>query len=97
MKDGFNMEKIAFLAALQLSGETRKELETDMGRILAMVEKLRAANLPEGTQPLRHTMEIGQRTRADESNSAKEETREQVMEQAPEALSGLFLVPKVLD
>ena len=92
MKD---TDRIAALAALELTEQSRRQLEEDVGRILDMVEVLRTADLPADTEPLRHALELGQRTRPDSSSDS--DIRDKVMAKAPDSLGGLFLVPKVLD
>ena len=92
MKD---TDRIAALAALELTEQSRRQLEEDVGRILDMVEVLRTADLPPDTEPLRHPLELGQRTRPDSSSDS--DVRDKVMAKAPDSLGGLFLVPKVLD
>ena len=86
---------LARLAGLNLGDETGKELQAGLDRILEMVEVLRAAELPSDTEPLRHPLELGQRTRQDQVGDAGGHT--DVVEGSPDHEAGLFLVPRVLD
>lgn len=92
--DKTEIEKIAKLAKLHLDDEDSQRYETDLSRILELVEQMNAVDT-KGIEPLAHPMDISARLRAD--IVSEENQREQFQEIAPLVENGYYLVPKVIE
>lgn len=101
--DAEQFKALTALAALEIDQADLKEVQQGLLRTVDMVQQLQQQDV-QGVEPLRHPLDLGQRTRADTPNTddtddteRADPVRKQVLERAPDSLGGLFLVPKVLD
>lgn len=94
--DAEQLKQLTHLAALEIDKADLPEVWDGLARTLQMVQKLQQQDT-EGVQSLRHPLELEQRTREDVASKDGAEVQQQVVENAPDSLGGLFLVPKVLD
>ena len=86
-------DRIAHLARLKFSEEEKPKMMEEMSRIVSWVDKLEELDL-DGVEPLTsmsHEMNV---TRGDEPTEGL--SRDEAMENAPEAMDGYFVVPKVI-
>ncbi len=88
------VEKIAYLARLQIDANDVPQYAQDLSGILELVEQMEAVDT-EGVKPMAHPQDITQRLRDDEVTETDQ--REKFQKIAPLTESGLYLVPKVLD
>lgn len=93
--------RIARLARLHLTADQQAQAQTDLNKILGIIETLQSVDTA-GVEPLAHPLasvsDIHLRLREDvvtEVSSA--EQRAALMANAPGASEGLFLVPKVIE
>lgn len=85
---------IAWLARLAIDEDETPAYQQDLGKILALVERLQAVDTG-AVEPLAHPLEIGARLRPDE---ATETVRRELNQQcAPEVENGYYLVPRVIE
>ncbi len=89
-----DLEKLAHLAALELSSQELEALRGDLGQILDYVTKLEGLDT-QGVEPLAHPTVSLLRDRPDISGKLLE--REAVLANAPAVVDGMFKVPPVLD
>ena len=89
------IETIANLARLALQSDEVPAYTESLGRILAMVEQLGAADTAD-VEPMAHPL-VGQvqRLRPDEVTSGNQ--RELCQRNAPQVEAGLYLVPRVIE
>jgi aspartyl-tRNA(Asn)/glutamyl-tRNA(Gln) amidotransferase subunit C len=92
--DAKDIEKVAHLARLGLSGAEREAYAQDLSRILDLVSHMNAV-ATDGVEPMTHPDTAGLRLRADAVH--QEIDRNQLMAVAPEARDGLYLVPRVIE
>ena len=88
------VEKIAYLARLQIDAGDIPNYAKDLSGILALVEQMEAVDTT-GVEPMAHPQDVSQRLRDDEVTETDQ--RDIFQEIAPLTESGLYLVPKVLD
>ena len=89
-----DVQRIAQLARLELSGDEREALLGQMNAILAMVGEMSAVDTA-GVEPMSHPQDVTQRLREDEVTEP--DRREDFLALAPQAEEGLYLVPKVIE
>lgn len=89
-----DVEKIAHLARLTITGEQVAATTERLANVLAMVDQLQAINTA-GIEPLAHPLDTTQRLRADVVTEP--DVREELLRNAPAAQDGLFLVPRVIE
>ncbi len=89
-----DVEKIAYLARIQVTEGELDKVTADLGRILDLVDQMGAVST-EGVEPLSNPLDMVQRLRADEVAEANQ--REQFQAIAPATEAGLYLVPKVIE
>ena len=88
------VEKIAHLARLGLNeGDIPQTTET-LNNILGLIDQMQAVDT-QGIEPLAHPLEATQRLRADVVNESNH--RDSNLAIAPAVVSGLYLVPKVIE
>jgi aspartyl-tRNA(Asn)/glutamyl-tRNA(Gln) amidotransferase subunit C len=92
--DSAGVHRLAHLARIGVGEETAAALAAELGRILEMVDQLRAADV-EGIEPMAHPLAIAQRLRPDEVTERPE--RERYQENAPAVERGIYIVPRVID
>lgn len=88
------VEKIAYLARLQIDAGDIAQYAQDISGILALVEQMEAVDTT-GVEPMAHPQDVTQRLRDDEVTETNQ--RDKFQKIAPLTESGLYLVPKVLD
>ena len=88
------VEKLAYLARLQINAKDVPQYAQDLSGILELVEQMEAVDT-EGVKPMAHPQDITQRLRDDEVTETDQ--RDKFQKIAPLTESGLYLVPKVLD
>jgi aspartyl-tRNA(Asn)/glutamyl-tRNA(Gln) amidotransferase subunit C len=89
-----DVERIARLARLQLSGNEAQATVSELNGILDFVEQLKAVDTT-GIEPMTHAADVVQRLRPDVVTEVDHRTLYQSV--APETESGLYLVPKVIE
>lgn len=93
--------RIARLARLHLTPEQQAQAQTDLNKILGIIEALQSVDT-QGVEPLAHPLasvaDVHLRLREDVvTEISSTERRESLMANAPGASKGLFLVPKVIE
>ncbi len=88
------IEKIAELARIRIDGDQVPEVTQRITEILAMVDRLQAADTA-GVEPLANPLDAIQRLRADEVTESNR--REDFQAIAPAVENGLYLVPRVIE
>ncbi len=92
--DRSEVEKIAHLARLAVSGTEAESLSRDLSNILDFVAQMDAIDTA-GVQPMAHPLGMVQRLRPDEVSET--DRREVFQGIAPLTENGLYLVPKVIE
>ncbi|MGB1140639.1 MAG: Asp-tRNA(Asn)/Glu-tRNA(Gln) amidotransferase subunit GatC [Halioglobus sp.] len=92
--DQDEIEKIAELARIRISGEQLGEVTSRIADILAMVDQLQAADTS-GIEPMANPLDATQALRPDVVT--EQDRREAFQAIAPAVEDGLYLVPKVID
>ena len=88
------IEKVAYLARVQVDEAAMKSLEKDLSNILDLVDELQAADT-DSVAPMAHPLDATQRLRRDEVTEPNQ--RDAFQKLAPEAENGLYLVPRVVE
>jgi aspartyl-tRNA(Asn)/glutamyl-tRNA(Gln) amidotransferase subunit C len=93
--------RIARLARLHLTPDEQVQAQTDLNKILGIIEALRSVDT-KGVEPLAHPLasvsDVHLRLRDDiVTEVSSTERRDALMANAPGASKGLFLVPKVIE
>jgi aspartyl-tRNA(Asn)/glutamyl-tRNA(Gln) amidotransferase subunit C len=88
------IEKIAELARIRISGEQLGQVTQRITEILDMVDQLQAADTS-NVEPMANPLDATQCLRPDEVTEANH--REAFQAIAPAVENGLYLVPKVID
>lgn len=88
------IEKLAYLARLQINAETIEQTAKSITEVLALVDQLSSVNT-EGVVPMAHPLDAVQRLRPDEITETNQ--RDAFQKIAPATEDGLYLVPKVID
>ncbi|MDO8329164.1 MAG: Asp-tRNA(Asn)/Glu-tRNA(Gln) amidotransferase subunit GatC [Fluviicoccus sp.] len=89
-----NIDKIAHLARLGLSGDDRTRYTDSLNSILGLIDDLQAVNT-QGIEPLAHAFEVNQPLRKD--MVSEQNRRDDYQKIAPAVEAGLYLVPKVIE
>ncbi len=87
-----DVEHVAKLARLELSEDEKVKFSKQLGDILKYVEQMNEVNT-EGVEPMNHAMEFYNVMREDVVKY--ENTREELMANAPEQEEDFFKVPKI--
>ncbi len=87
-----DVEHVAKLARLELSQEEKEVFTHQLGDVLAHVEKMNAVDTT-GIEPMNHAIEFYNVMRED--NKIYENTREELMSNAPDVEGEFFKVPKI--
>jgi len=87
------IEKLAHLARLKFNTEEKKEIKTDLQRMIVFVEKLNELDL-EGVEPLIHMSDEVNILREDEVKGSV--SRVEALKNAPSHDDQFFKVPKVI-
>ena len=88
------IEKIAELARIRISGDQIGLVTQRITEILQMVDQLQAVDT-QGIEPMANPLDATQRLRADVVTQSNH--REAFQAIAPAVENGLYLVPKVID
>lgn len=93
--------RIARLARLHLTPDQQAQAQTDLNKILGIIETLQSVDT-KGVEPLAHPLasvtDVHLRLREDVVTEVSSvERRAALMANAPGASEGLFLVPKVIE
>ena len=89
-----DIDHLARLAALSLSRSERRQVRSDLQRIVAMVDRMRSVDT-DGVAPLAHPLDATQRLRSDAPTEAVDRAHYQAG--APAVRDGLYVVPRVLE
>lgn len=88
------LQHVAHLARLHVDGSRLQSLGGELDAILGMVDALRAADTANVT-PMAHPLDMPQRGREDLVTEDDQRDRFQAL--APEAVDGLYRVPRVIE
>ena len=89
-----NIDHLANLAQLELTGAEREAVRADLERIISMVDAMQAM-ATDDVEPLAHPLDTHQRLRPDEVTEHVD--REWLQTGAPATEGGLYLVPRVVE
>jgi len=89
-----DIEKVARLARLELSGQEKETLGNQLDQILTYMEQLKRLDTT-GIEPTSHAIPIYNAFREDETRSSF--SREKVLEIGPEQEDGHFRVPRIIE
>jgi len=89
-----DVEKIAYLARIQITDAQLDKVTEDLSRILSLVDQMQEVST-EGIEPMSNPLDMVQRLRADQVTEDNQRERFQAIAPATEA--GLYLVPKVIE
>jgi len=89
-----DIEKVARLARLELSGQEKETLGNQLDQILTYMEQLNRLDTT-GIEPTSHAIPIYNAFREDETRPAF--SREKVLEIGPEQEDGHFRVPRIIE
>ena len=88
------VSRVAFLARLELSGDEKTRLTTDLNGILAQFARLQELDT-EGIPPTSHSLPLQNVLRDDEVRPSL--PRESATANAPEKRDGNFIVPQIME
>ena len=94
MSDQFDVRYVAQLARLDLSDAEIAKFQSQLGQVLAHVEKLRQVDVS-GVEPTAHANQVVNAFRDDEPRDWF--TSKDALANAPRSANGLFVVPKVIE
>jgi aspartyl-tRNA(Asn)/glutamyl-tRNA(Gln) amidotransferase subunit C len=89
-----DIQKIAHLARINVSEEESRILETKLGSIMTMIDKMQAVNT-DNVEPMSHALEVTQPLREDVVT--EKDIRSNALELAPEVEQSTFIVPQVIE
>lgn len=89
-----DVQRIATLARLQLSGDTAKHTLTQLNQVFELIEQLKAVDT-QGVAPMTHATDLVLRLRDDVVTET--DRRDDYQAMAPQVERGLYLVPKVIE
>ena len=89
-----DLEKLARLARLAISEEEQRDVLPSLVSVLNWVGELGNAPI-EGVAPMAHPHDLALRLRDDQAQPLP--NREALMQNAPQAAAGLFVVPRVVE
>jgi aspartyl-tRNA(Asn)/glutamyl-tRNA(Gln) amidotransferase subunit C len=88
------VKKVATLARLDMNDAELEAVRTKLGSIMKFVEQLGEVNT-DNVEPLSNVVDIKLRLREDAVTDGGEQ--EKILANAPEAMEGFFVVPKVVE
>tara|TARA_Y100000590_G_scaffold266586_1_gene299410 strand:+ start:290 stop:586 length:297 start_codon:yes stop_codon:yes gene_type:complete len=89
-----DLEQIAYLARINIDKRKLPSLKEELQSILKLVEKMDSVDTKSIT-PMSHPLDISQPLRKDQVT--EKDDRENLQENAPSTMNGLFMVPKVIE
>ncbi len=89
-----DLNKLAALAQLSLSGPAREAAYNDLQAIIRMIDSFNEADVGD-TLPMSHPLDLAARLRPDAATARID--REAYQALAPQAEAGLYLVPQVIE
>ena len=89
-----DVEKIAYLARLQIDQSEVVEVTERISSILALMDEMQSVDTDE-VEPMAHPFDAVQRLRTDEVTETNQ--RDYLQQLAPSTSDGLYLVPKVIE
>jgi aspartyl-tRNA(Asn)/glutamyl-tRNA(Gln) amidotransferase subunit C len=89
-----DVEKVARLARLAMTGEEIETARTQLNGIFDLIAEMQAVDT-RNVEPMSHSQDLAQRLRED--NITETNQREAFQAIAPQVEQGLFLVPKVIE
>lgn len=92
--DNATVTKIASLARIRVEEDEKAKYAAQIGGIMKWIEQLNAVNT-DGVEPLANVTEIALVLRADEITDGNKQA--DILANAPEATSGFFAVPKIVE
>lgn len=92
--DDATIRKIARLARIDYQSENVDKLSSDLNRIAAFIEKVKALDVT-GVEPMTAVTPMPLKRRNDEPQS--EHSIDAILANAPETREGFFVVPKVVE
>ncbi len=92
--DKTTVAKIATLARIRMDEAEQEKMVKELGGLLAWVEQLNEVNV-DGVEPMTSVVAHKPKLRADRVTDG--DRREAVLANAPEAVEGFFVVPKVVE
>lgn len=87
-----DVEHVAKLARLEITDEEKEKFTKQLGDVLKYVEQMNEVDTT-GVKPMAHAFDIVNVMREDEI--VYEQTKEELMKNAPEEENGFFKVPKI--
>jgi aspartyl-tRNA(Asn)/glutamyl-tRNA(Gln) amidotransferase subunit C len=87
------VEQVATLARLEITSEEKESLTEQMNKILLYMEKLNELDTT-GVDPTSHVVDLHNAFRVDAVEQSF--TREQILDNAPEANEAEFIVPRII-
>lgn len=87
-----DVEHVAKLARLELSREEKEQFTKQLGDVLKHVEQMNEVDTA-GVKPMAHAFDLVNVMREDKI--VCEQTKEELMKNAPEEENGFFKVPKI--
>ena len=92
--DDDTIEYVGILAKLELSGSEKEQAKKDMKSMLNYIDKLNELDTKE-VEPMSHIFPVTNVFREDEVTN--KDTREALLENAPQEKDGMFVVPKTFE
>ncbi len=89
-----DVEKVARLARLAMTGPEIETARTQLSGIFDLIAEMQAVDTT-GIEPMSHAQDLSQRLREDAVTETNQ--REAFQAIAPQVEAGLFLVPKVIE
>ncbi|UCB57522.1 MAG: Asp-tRNA(Asn)/Glu-tRNA(Gln) amidotransferase subunit GatC [Candidatus Omnitrophota bacterium] len=89
-----DIEYVAKLARIELNKQEKKRLSTQLGDILAYIEKLKELNIS-SVEPMSHVLPLKNVFRRDEVRPSL--PQEKVLANAPHAAGNNFSVPRIIE
>ncbi|DAA96460.1 TPA: Asp-tRNA(Asn)/Glu-tRNA(Gln) amidotransferase GatCAB subunit C [Candidatus Gastranaerophilales bacterium HUM_9] len=87
-----DVEHVAKLARLELTEEEKEKFTSQLGDVLKYVEQMNEVDTS-NVEPMAHAIDFVNVMREDEVKY--EQTKEELMKNAPDAEDGFFKVPKI--
>lgn len=94
MSDQFDVRYVARLARLDLNEEEIAKFQSQLGQVLSYVEQLKEVDVT-GVEPTAHAQQVSNVFRADEPRESLDQKA--ALANAPRAVNGLVVVPKVIE